>query len=260
MLSNPRMSMSGVDRTRTLASLISAAAARTAKNRQSLAVVQPITQKDLESSKDGLSGEEQIKGKGDLSALEVSVMKEMDSQMMENQNKMEIDSVSVKDSSVGSMKENKNNVIQESLEDHLRKQAVIAKDLLVEHLGFEPTEFVDDIINAVNLLIYQTLDAILIFVQDKMAETLGEGAEETAEECVENGMVAVETLLENAIDKCFDKFEVFVLNNVFKIPENIGITLPHYKVFFSRLFLSFFLSFILCFLHSVSLPFTNSNT
>ena len=43
-------------------------------------------------------------------------------------------------------------------------------------------------------------------------------------------MAAIETLLENAVDKYFDKFELFVLKNIFTIPDDVPVTLPHYEV------------------------------
>jgi hypothetical protein len=35
-------------------------------------------------------------------------------------------------------------------------------------------------------------------------------------------------LFENAVDKHFDKFEVFVLKNIFKIPQSKHLKLPHF--------------------------------
>jgi hypothetical protein len=35
-------------------------------------------------------------------------------------------------------------------------------------------------------------------------------------------------LFENAVDKHFDKFEVFVLKNIFKIPQSKSVRLGHF--------------------------------
>lgn len=102
---------------------------------------------------------------------------------------------------------------------HAARQSALARELLVEHFGFVPTEVVDDIINAVNSLLYQTISALEEFVEEKL---------QGDEDAVEKGMVAVETLLENAVDGSFDKFELFVLNNIFKVPSGVFLTLPHY--------------------------------
>ena len=40
----------------------------------------------------------------------------------------------------------------------------------------------------------------------------------------------IESLFENAVDKNFDKFEVYVLKNIFCIPKGLDIVLPHYQV------------------------------
>ncbi|KAJ1555756.1 hypothetical protein HK405_013541 [Cladochytrium tenue] len=105
---------------------------------------------------------------------------------------------------------------------HAQLQNQLARELLVELLGFAPTDVVDDVINSVNALLYQTIEALEDFVEDRLA---AHGADDDE---VERGMVAVETLLENAVDSSFDRFEVFVLSNIFKIPDAVRVTLPHY--------------------------------
>lgn len=40
----------------------------------------------------------------------------------------------------------------------------------------------------------------------------------------------IETLYENSIDVHFDKFEIFVLKNIFSIPKDLDLVLPHYQV------------------------------
>ncbi|KAJ3278549.1 hypothetical protein HDU76_009847 [Blyttiomyces sp. JEL0837] len=109
-------------------------------------------------------------------------------------------------------------ITQDDLGKHREKQDMLARELLVDHFGFEPVEFIDDVINSVNSLMYQTLSALEEFVEDQIGE-----------EEASAGMVAVETLLENAIDKNLDIFEVFALKNVFKIPNDISLRLPHYE-------------------------------
>ncbi|KAI9362963.1 Mis12 protein-domain-containing protein [Zopfochytrium polystomum] len=98
-----------------------------------------------------------------------------------------------------------------------------AKELVVEHFGFVPMEAVDDVINAMNGLMYQTMEAMEEFVEERLGES-DDGQDE-----VEKGMIALETLLENAVDASFDKFEVFVLSNIFKIPDGVYVALPHYE-------------------------------
>ena len=49
---------------------------------------------------------------------------------------------------------------------------------------------------------------------------------------IENGVHQLETLLESLVDKNFDKFEIYVLRNVFSVPEGLEkwIVLKHYGV------------------------------
>ncbi|KAJ3412872.1 hypothetical protein HDV05_008808 [Chytridiales sp. JEL 0842] len=104
-------------------------------------------------------------------------------------------------------------------QEFLRRQKDISNELLAEHFGFVPTEFIDDVINAMNELVYQAMEEFQAFVEN-------EGGDELE---VEKGMTSLETLLENAVDKNFDKFEIFVLNNIFAMPSHLSVTLPHYK-------------------------------
>lgn len=49
---------------------------------------------------------------------------------------------------------------------------------------------------------------------------------------IENGLHQLETLLEATVDKAFDKFEIFVLRNIFRVPDDLmsWIRLKHYEV------------------------------
>ena len=49
-----------------------------------------------------------------------------------------------------------------------KRQAEISAELVAEHFGFVPTEFVDDIINAINELIYQAMSELQIFVANEL--------------------------------------------------------------------------------------------
>ncbi|KAJ1985355.1 hypothetical protein H4R34_000009 [Dimargaris verticillata] len=92
-------------------------------------------------------------------------------------------------------------------------------ELVIEHLGFSPVSCVDDIINAVNEVLYQTTASLERFLEAEM----GSCAEVT------QGMHQIETLLEQAVDKNFDIFELYSLRNIFNVPNNLTLTLPHYE-------------------------------
>lgn len=57
---------------------------------------------------------------------------------------------------------------------------------------------------------------------------------------IENGLHQLETLLEATVDKAFDKFEIFVLRNIFRVPDDLmgWIRLKHYEVSSSSRFKS----------------------
>ncbi|KAJ3119158.1 hypothetical protein HK100_000453 [Physocladia obscura] len=99
-------------------------------------------------------------------------------------------------------------------------QEMRARELLVEHFGFDVADLVDDILNAVNLVVMQALEAFEEFVVGRLEDNVF---------AAENGVVAIQTLMEHAIDKCFDRFEVYVTKCIFTIPKGISVTLPHYE-------------------------------
>lgn len=49
---------------------------------------------------------------------------------------------------------------------------------------------------------------------------------------LEFGMAQLETLLENSVDRNFDAFELYVLRNVFNVPEDVDgyLRLKHHQV------------------------------
>ena len=103
-------------------------------------------------------------------------------------------------------------------------------------------------INAVNELLYKSVEAVdtflcnqppgnLGFVQPKgtIPETDGDGnvimsLEEEQE--IQKGVHQLQTLFESAVDNAFDRFELFALRNIFYVkPELVGwFRLAHHKV------------------------------
>jgi kinetochore protein Mis12/MTW1 len=49
---------------------------------------------------------------------------------------------------------------------------------------------------------------------------------------IENGLHQLETLFESSVDKSFDKLEIYVLRNIFTVPEDLVnyMKLAHYEV------------------------------
>ncbi|KAJ1729961.1 hypothetical protein LPJ61_003269 [Coemansia biformis] len=94
-----------------------------------------------------------------------------------------------------------------------------AQSLIVEHFGFLPISFIDEIINAANDTIYRATDALCKFVEQE------QGSGEATSQAINK----VETLLEHAVDKNFDKFELYALRNLFNVPRGLEdyIVMPH---------------------------------
>ena len=110
---------------------------------------------------------------------------------------------------------------------------------------------IDEIINAVNTIIYHALEAIENGLLSLPPPTLGFGAEisfadfsirdtdgngnveypEASAE-IENGVHQLETLLEATVDKTFDKFEIYTLRNILTVPDELAgwMRLGHYEV------------------------------
>ncbi|KXL41878.1 hypothetical protein M433DRAFT_157137 [Acidomyces richmondensis BFW] len=127
------------------------------------------------------------------------------------------------------------------------------KAVLTELFGYTPLTLLDDIINTVNEVNYQALNAIEEGLKQQPATQLGfqlteeenkslnsaedkqAALEKKKHDEIDNGMVKLETLLNSTVDKDFDKFEIYALRNILTIggdtdPDLVDyITLDHYK-------------------------------
>ncbi|KAI0442080.1 Mis12 protein-domain-containing protein [Xylaria telfairii] len=123
-------------------------------------------------------------------------------------------------------------------------------ELLTEHFGYPPVSLIDDVINSVNVLAERALNSIEQGLLHASPATLGFKASrsqdeqqqqqqqqqqlppaERAKNEVESGTHQLETLLCASIDRNFDKFELYVLRNIFTVrpPElSSWIRLSHY--------------------------------
>ncbi|KAL3480349.1 Mis12 protein-domain-containing protein [Aspergillus californicus] len=124
----------------------------------------------------------------------------------------------------------------------------LTTSLLAEHFSYTPLSLIDDIINSINNLIYQAISSLesgllgtpperLGFAHANNGSTIPDTDEDgnvvypEAQLEIENGLHQLETLLEATVDKAFDKFEIFVLRNIFRVPEDLmrWIRLKHYE-------------------------------
>lgn len=123
----------------------------------------------------------------------------------------------------------------------------ITTELMTEHLQYAPLTFIDDVINSANAILYQAMDAFETYLRDTVIPSIPSNqcttkafaldAPEDAErealyKELEFGMAQVETLLENAVDRNFDAFELYVLRNVFNMPDDADgyLRLAHHQV------------------------------
>ena len=115
---------------------------------------------------------------------------------------------------------------------------------------------IDDIINAVNTIVYRGIEAIENGLLNISPQTLGFSTSKNvnlalnsesdgdverseAQDEIENGVHQLETLLESTVDKAFDKFEIYTLRNVLTVPDDLvgWVRLGHYEVWLLNAFL-----------------------
>ncbi|KAF9380004.1 hypothetical protein CPB97_008624 [Podila verticillata] len=119
---------------------------------------------------------------------------------------------------------------QEQQEQWAKARQIHQQQLLTEHFGSSPLSFVDDVINSVNNMIYQASMALQEFIEFQLQEiTQIEGRTLDIKLETEKGMHKFETLLESSVDKNFDRFELYALKNIFGVPEDVDLVLPHYE-------------------------------
>ncbi|EOA85370.1 uncharacterized protein SETTUDRAFT_137990 [Exserohilum turcica Et28A] len=112
--------------------------------------------------------------------------------------------------------------------------------LLTEHFSWPPISLIDDIINAVNEVLYRCTDsfeagltsadpALLgfadLYASQKRTPATDEDGQNAYPEAaleIEEGVLKLETLMENAVDKNFDKLEIWTLRNVFALGRGKG--------------------------------------
>ncbi|RCK67788.1 Kinetochore-associated protein MTW1 [Candida viswanathii] len=93
--------------------------------------------------------------------------------------------------------------------------------ILTEHFGFAPLVLIDEIINAVNEIMYKGTEAIEAYLKEQQGvKTTGAFTEITTDE-IETGVGKLETLLESTVDSYFDKFELYCFRNVLNVPKEL---------------------------------------
>ncbi|GAO49776.1 Mis12-domain-containing protein [Saitoella complicata NRRL Y-17804] len=85
-------------------------------------------------------------------------------------------------------------------------------ELITEHFEHVPLSFIDDVINSANAILYKAVNAMESFIQSQPNVPPDES---------EQGIHQLETLLENAVDRNFDAFELYTLRNIFNVPDDV---------------------------------------
>lgn len=88
--------------------------------------------------------------------------------------------------------------------------------LMTEHLGYPPVSLLDDIINCVNDIMYKCISAMEKYLLKKSVVNGHDYSEE-----IRIGVAQLETLLENSVDRNFDRLELYVLRNILHIPDEL---------------------------------------
>lgn len=114
--------------------------------------------------------------------------------------------------------------------------------VLTEHLGFAPITLIDEVINAVNHIMYNCIDALEKFLGKRRQSTIEELKSKNVpdpenrafpEEEIKTGAAELETLLVSHVDNNFDKFELYTLRNILTIPKDLvedgWIKLKHHE-------------------------------
>ncbi|KAG7193564.1 uncharacterized protein KQ657_000633 [Scheffersomyces spartinae] len=109
-------------------------------------------------------------------------------------------------------------------------------EVLTEHLGYHPLGVIDDVINAVNALLYKCTEAMEHYLKEMKAAKDNEiqslmdddglilsniSENIYTEEEIARGTAELETLLENKVDRSFDKLELYALRNILTLPYDL---------------------------------------
>ncbi|KAF2749446.1 hypothetical protein M011DRAFT_493141 [Sporormia fimetaria CBS 119925] len=113
--------------------------------------------------------------------------------------------------------------------------------LLTEHFTWPPISLIDEIINSINECLYRLTTHLETSLASQDPSILGFADRASAEKRtptvdpatgkaiypeaaleIEEGILKLETLMENAVDKNFDKLEIWTLRNVFSLGRGKG--------------------------------------
>jgi hypothetical protein len=91
------------------------------------------------------------------------------------------------------------------------------QQVLLEHFGYFPIYFVDQIIDTMNQIIQQSNQLL-----EKLTQSYSNHPEQH--------LFLFESLMNATVDAVWDKWEIYVMNAVFAIPAQVYIPFPHQQV------------------------------
>lgn len=92
-------------------------------------------------------------------------------------------------------------------------------EILAEHFGFAPISLVDEVINAVNDIMYKCTTAVETYLIERQQQRPFPKTHGLNE--IKMGIAKMETLMESQVDRNFDKFELYTLRNILMIPPDL---------------------------------------
>ncbi|KAG7661677.1 uncharacterized protein J8A68_004830 [[Candida] subhashii] len=108
--------------------------------------------------------------------------------------------------------------------------------ILTEHFGYSPVTIINDVINAVNQIMYRGTKAFERYLFSRKQAALEKQRQEddsgknpqrvnvfreVSDDDIRLGTAKLEKLLESQVDLNFDKFELYTLRNIFNIPREL---------------------------------------
>ncbi|KAF9515109.1 hypothetical protein BS47DRAFT_1342258 [Hydnum rufescens UP504] len=100
--------------------------------------------------------------------------------------------------------------------------------LVTEILGFSPQLLLDDLTNIPHNNVQLTVEAVETFLR-AWVEKQDHSKRPAYDKELEEGLAALQTLLDSHSDRAFDLFEAWAWRNVFEIPPDIPIVMPHHE-------------------------------
>jgi kinetochore protein Mis12/MTW1 len=101
--------------------------------------------------------------------------------------------------------------------------------MLTELLGFVPQLLLDDIADAATDTVNNAIEGLEDYLRTWIASRDEQPPSEDLDAEVENGLLEFHTLLCGHRDMCIDMLETWSMRNVFYVPPELKIVMPHQK-------------------------------